>query len=148
MNVSLYERLDIIRVNMERCRWLNNDLPQEFLLVNIADYTLYLIREREVDYTCRVVVGKQYHKTPVFTYSERKSIGSETTFEHDTIDVKHINDLLGGIVAKLSFQMRKEQWLTSCVVILSGRIGGADFLSFNFSVTFKRVIPKCQSSTN
>ncbi len=67
MNVSLDERLDIIRVNMERCRWLNNDLPQEFLLVNIADYTLYLIREREVDYKCRVVVGKQYHKTPVFT---------------------------------------------------------------------------------
>lgn len=63
-------------------------------------------------------------KTPVFTYSERKSIGSETTFEHDTIDVKHINDLLAGIVAKLSFQMRKEQWLTSCVVI---KIRYADF---------------------
>ena len=67
LNVSLDERLDIIRVNMERCRWLNNDLPQEFLLVNIADYTLYIIKKREIDYQCRVVVGKQYHKTPVFT---------------------------------------------------------------------------------
>ena len=23
---------------MERCRWINNDLPQEFVLVNIADF--------------------------------------------------------------------------------------------------------------
>jgi murein L,D-transpeptidase YcbB/YkuD len=67
LNISLNERLDIIRVNMERCRWINNDLPQEFLLVNIADYQLYLFRERQIDYECRVVVGKEFHETPVFT---------------------------------------------------------------------------------
>ena len=26
----------------------------------------YIIKKREIDYQCRVVVGKQYHKTPVF----------------------------------------------------------------------------------
>lgn len=67
LNISLDERLDMVRVNMERCRWLNNDLPEEFLLVNIAAYELYLLRNREVDYQCRVVVGKEYHMTPVFT---------------------------------------------------------------------------------
>lgn len=67
MNISLDERLDIIRINMERCRWLNNDLPEEFLLVNIADYNLYIIRKQQIDYECRVVVGKEFHETPVFT---------------------------------------------------------------------------------
>ncbi len=55
--------------------------------------------------------------TPVFSYSERKSIGSETTFEHDTIDVAKINDLISEMAVKLSYKLRKEQWLTSCVVV-------------------------------
>lgn len=55
--------------------------------------------------------------TPVFSYSERKSIGSETTFEHDTIDVDRINDIISEMAVKLSFKLRKEQWLTSCVVV-------------------------------
>ncbi len=67
LNISIDERLDIIRVNMERCRWINNDLPQEFVLVNIADYRLYIFRDRQIDYECRVVVGKEFHETPVFT---------------------------------------------------------------------------------
>jgi len=67
LNISLEDRLDIIRVNMERCRWVNNQLPEEFILVNIAAYNLYLIRQGQVDYTCRVVVGKEFHETPVFT---------------------------------------------------------------------------------
>ena len=67
LSISLDDRLDIIRVNMERCRWINNDLPQEFLLVNIADYHLYIFRDRQIDYECRVVVGKEFHETPVFT---------------------------------------------------------------------------------
>jgi DNA polymerase-4 len=61
---------------------------------------------------------------PVFSYSERKSIGSETTFEQDTIDVANIYDFLVGMVEKLSYKLRKEQWLTSCVNI---KIRYADF---------------------
>jgi murein L,D-transpeptidase YcbB/YkuD len=67
LNLSISDRMDIMRVNMERCRWLNNDLPEEFVLVNIADYHLYLFRNRQIDYDCRVVVGKEHHETPVFT---------------------------------------------------------------------------------
>jgi murein L,D-transpeptidase YcbB/YkuD len=73
LNLSIADRLDILRVNMERCRWLNNDLPEDFLLVNIADYNLFILRNKKVDYQCRVVVGKEYHKTPVFA-SEIKYI--------------------------------------------------------------------------
>ncbi len=67
LNMSIDERLDVLRVNMERCRWINNDLPKEFLLVNIADYQLYIFRNRKIDYHSRVVVGKEHHETPIFT---------------------------------------------------------------------------------
>jgi murein L,D-transpeptidase YcbB/YkuD len=57
----------MIRVNMERCRWIHNLPPKAFLLVNIADFHLYIFRNGEIDYSSRVVVGKEHHETPVFT---------------------------------------------------------------------------------
>jgi DNA polymerase-4 len=55
--------------------------------------------------------------TPVEPYSERKSIGSETTFETDTIDVAEIRRVITGKVEKLAFELRKKQKLTSCITV-------------------------------
>lgn len=54
---------------------------------------------------------------PVEPYSERKSIGSETTFEQDTIDIAMINDLLLRKVEKLAWELRQKQKLTACVTV-------------------------------
>ncbi len=66
LNISNREKMDMIRVNMERCRWVSNELPERFLLVNIADFNLYLFQDMELEYSCRVVIGKEHHETPVF----------------------------------------------------------------------------------
>src|SRR5690606_5378130 len=55
--------------------------------------------------------------TPVQPYRERKSVSSEHTFTQDTIDLFKIRSLLIGIVEKLAFQLRSEQWLTSVVTV-------------------------------
>ncbi|HAH58244.1 MAG TPA: DNA polymerase IV [Bacteroidales bacterium] len=55
--------------------------------------------------------------TPVEPYSERKSIGTETTFEQDTIVIAMINDLLMHMVEKLAYQLRTSQKLTACVTL-------------------------------
>jgi DNA polymerase-4 len=54
---------------------------------------------------------------PVEPYSERKSISTEHTFEKDTIDIPKLKALIIGMVEKLAFQLRSEEWLTSTVVI-------------------------------
>ncbi len=54
---------------------------------------------------------------PVVQYSERKSIGSERTFQHDTMEVAGLQDLLSAMVEKLAFQLRQEEKLTSCVTV-------------------------------
>ncbi len=54
---------------------------------------------------------------PVEPYSERKSIGSETTFEQDTIDIAMINDLLLRKVESLAWELRQKQKLASCVTV-------------------------------
>lgn len=55
--------------------------------------------------------------TAVIPYSERKSISNETTFEQDTIDIKMIRSTIVKMVEGLAFDLRKEEWLTGCVVI-------------------------------
>jgi DNA polymerase-4 len=55
--------------------------------------------------------------SPVEPYCERKSISTEHTFEKDTIDIPKLKDLLIGMVEKLSFQLRKEQLLTSTLIV-------------------------------
>ena len=69
LNISLEDRLDILRVNMERVRWLNNKSPDTYILVNIASFNLQLIKQKQKKFQCKVVVGKQHHQTPVFTSS-------------------------------------------------------------------------------
>jgi L,D-transpeptidase YcbB len=47
LNVPVEVRMDQIRVNLERGRWLLHDLPATFVVVNIAGATVYFIRDRE-----------------------------------------------------------------------------------------------------
>ena len=55
--------------------------------------------------------------TPVEPYTERKSISTETTFTQDTIDIAKLRRILLGMLEKLAFQLRAEQWLTSTVTV-------------------------------
>ncbi|MWB93062.1 DNA polymerase IV [Flavobacterium sp. GA093] len=55
--------------------------------------------------------------TPVEPYTERKSISTEHTFSQDTIDIIKLKSILMGMVEKLAFQLRSQQWLTSTVVV-------------------------------
>lgn len=58
--------IDRIRVNLERSRWVLHDLPAEFILVNIASYQLYWVRQNKIKWKSRVQVGTPKWQTPVF----------------------------------------------------------------------------------
>ena len=66
MNVSVQERIDQIRINLERTRWVGYEIPNNFLVTNIAGYNLRRIRNDSIVYYSRVIVGKHYHETPIF----------------------------------------------------------------------------------
>jgi murein L,D-transpeptidase YcbB/YkuD len=67
MNVTVDERIDQIRVNLERLRWVARDIEDEFVVTNIASFRTYLVRGREIVWTGRSQVGRFYRQTPVFT---------------------------------------------------------------------------------
>jgi murein L,D-transpeptidase YcbB/YkuD len=66
LNVPVEQRIDQIRATLERCRWVMNDLPDRFVLVNVAGFQAYFAEDRQLKWSTRVVVGKPYTKTPVF----------------------------------------------------------------------------------
>jgi L,D-transpeptidase YcbB len=67
LNVPLEERIRQIEINLERWRWLPQDLGQRFIWVNIANYNLEVIEKGNAVMTMRAVVGKRYQRTPVFS---------------------------------------------------------------------------------
>jgi len=66
LNKPVDERIETIRVNLERVRWVAGNLPQSYLIVNIAAYWLVLVKDGRIIHKANVVVGKPLNKTPVF----------------------------------------------------------------------------------
>ena len=59
-------RIDQIRVNLERLRWVAQDLKGDYLLVDIAGFRARLVLGGRTVWSSRVVVGRPYRSTPVF----------------------------------------------------------------------------------
>jgi murein L,D-transpeptidase YcbB/YkuD len=66
LNVSVEERIDQIRVNLERQRWIMHEAHDEFLIVDIAGFQVYWVKDDEVIWQEQVQVGKEYTQTPLF----------------------------------------------------------------------------------
>jgi murein L,D-transpeptidase YcbB/YkuD len=66
LNVPIADRIRQLRVNLDRGRVLLQDLPDEFVVVNIAGFTVYYVRGQQVVWQSRAQVGKPYRRTPIF----------------------------------------------------------------------------------
>jgi len=51
---------------MERARWVMHQLPDDFLVVNIAGYNIRRVRNDSIIYYSRVIVGRHFHESPIF----------------------------------------------------------------------------------
>lgn len=67
LNVSPARRVEQLRANLERWRWLPQSLGEEYILVNIAGFGMQVISGGEEIMRQRVVVGQPYRRTPVFS---------------------------------------------------------------------------------
>jgi murein L,D-transpeptidase YcbB/YkuD len=59
-------KIGAILVNMERWRWLPNDLGLFYVNVNVPEFMLRVVDEGKVIHTARVVVGQPDKQTPIF----------------------------------------------------------------------------------
>jgi murein L,D-transpeptidase YcbB/YkuD len=66
MNVPVQQRIDQIRVNLERARWTLHEIKGEFVLVDVAGFYVSYFRNDEPIWTSKVVVGRDQRETPIF----------------------------------------------------------------------------------
>lgn len=67
LNIGVAQRIDQIRVNLERGRWVLHQKPDpEFVVVDVAGFEVRYIRDRAVVWRTRAQVGKPYRQTPIF----------------------------------------------------------------------------------
>ncbi len=66
MNYPAELRVDQIRVNLERERWYDGILGSTYVMVNIPAFSVEYVKDNEVRWKSRVIVGKRNTQTPIF----------------------------------------------------------------------------------
>jgi len=59
------QQIEKILATMERWRWLPRDLGKTYVMVNIPDFTLKVVRDRDVIWRTKIVAGKPQTPTPL-----------------------------------------------------------------------------------
>lgn len=64
LNTTIDERIDQIVANLERRRWLPEDLGSRFVYVNTGDYSMVFVNEGKIAFQSQVIVGTPKDPTP------------------------------------------------------------------------------------
>ncbi|WP_333695304.1 L,D-transpeptidase family protein [Flavobacterium sp.] len=67
LNINRKKREEQIIANLERWRHFPQKLEKEYLIINIPDYTLRVVLDKDTVRTHRVIVGKASRSTPILT---------------------------------------------------------------------------------
>jgi len=67
LNQGFDKRAEQILVNLERWRWFPRELGSHYILINIANFQLQVVKGNQTISTHKVVVGRESRKTPIFS---------------------------------------------------------------------------------
>ena len=67
LNVPVESRIRQVMLNLERRRWMPDQLGERHVFVNLADFHAKVVVGPKTVFDTRVVVGAPYHRTPVFS---------------------------------------------------------------------------------
>jgi murein L,D-transpeptidase YcbB/YkuD len=67
LNRGLDERIDIIKLNLDRIKWFNQRGGNRHIIVNIPAFTLYFEENGKLRLEMKVITGKRRNRTPIFS---------------------------------------------------------------------------------
>jgi len=67
MNIPVERRIEEIKLNMERWRWLPRQLGERYVMVNTAGYSLDVVDDDNTALSMRVIIGQKEKTTPVLS---------------------------------------------------------------------------------
>ena len=66
MNVTAKQRVNQIKVNLERYRWLPADFGERYIYINLPSFKLKAVESGQEKLEMKVIVGRQSRQTPSF----------------------------------------------------------------------------------
>ena len=134
LNVPAEQRVTQIALNLERRRWMPDDLGQRHLLVNLADFTLKVVDEPKTIIDMRVVIGRTHHATPIFSHKMHYLVINPywhvpPSIAEDELLPKIKKDV--GYLAKKNFTVLSD-WSSSAAVVDPATIDWSQYSSNNF----------------
>jgi len=67
LNFTKEQRKQQIIANLERWRWFPREMGETYVIINIPEFKLHLVKENDTIQTHKVVVGRDKRKTPVLS---------------------------------------------------------------------------------
>ncbi len=67
LNTSVRERIEAIEANLERWRWISDDLGKCYIRVNVANFELQVLDNGKIVFQSPAIVGGLYKETPIFS---------------------------------------------------------------------------------
>jgi murein L,D-transpeptidase YcbB/YkuD len=104
LNVPVDERIQQLRVNLERARWVLHNLESTFIMVNVAGYHAHYVKDGHMVWQGRAQVGKPYRQTPSFKAEMTYVVFNPTWTVPPTI---LINDYLPALKRDPGYAQRK-----------------------------------------
>ncbi|MBT8348198.1 MAG: L,D-transpeptidase family protein, partial [Sulfurovum sp.] len=67
LNVPIEKRIEQIRLNLDRIKWLHERNNKRHIMINIPAFTLFFEEDKALRLQMRVITGKRKNPTPVFS---------------------------------------------------------------------------------
>tara|TARA_R100001369_G_scaffold21881_3_gene39745 strand:+ start:50516 stop:52156 length:1641 start_codon:yes stop_codon:yes gene_type:complete len=104
LNIDYKDRYNQILANLERWRWYPRDLGEHYILVNIANYQLEVLKNDEVVSSHKTMVGTDVRKTPIFSEEIKYIVFNPTWTIPPTIKSK---DVIPGVRKNIDYLSKK-----------------------------------------
>ncbi|MBT8295229.1 MAG: L,D-transpeptidase family protein, partial [Gramella sp.] len=104
LNYTKEDRLHQILINLERWRWYPRDLGDHYIIVNIPNYELSVVKDGDTVRAHKTMVGTEARKTPVFSDEVRYIIYNPTWTIPPTIKK---NDIIPGASRDAGYLKKK-----------------------------------------
>jgi murein L,D-transpeptidase YcbB/YkuD len=78
LNYSKKQRKQQIIANLERWKWYPKEMTNEYIVINIPDYRLTLVKNRDTLRTHKVIVGRAKRKTPILSSKLTQAVFNPT----------------------------------------------------------------------
>lgn len=105
LNLTRRDRYHQILVNLERWRWYPRELGAHYIIINIPDYNLSVVKNGDTLRSHRTMVGTEVRKTPVFSDQVQYIVYNPTWTIPPTIKR---NDVIPGAARDLAYLRKKD----------------------------------------